>query len=244
MKIITAYSHKGGTGKTTTLMLLASAIQAKGKSALLVDCDPHESFAAYKRFSIREDADLWDDRFDVIYCNYEATTVQAFEQTLLDAEASGKYDYALLNLTGIDHPFNRHALRYAEMTLLPFAPSALDMMELPEALSVIRQLGDEGEVGDARVVFTKMKPKMNSAQLDYMTSVVGDHPILQAKLKETAVAGDIVMRGLLGKTIAHLDDGSKGPQAWEVDRHKAVLEEGIKLFEEIEGLIKASEKEQ
>ena len=140
MKVITAYSHKGGTGKTTALMMLASAIESVGKTALLIDCDPHQSFEAYKTHS----ADRWAEGFDVEYMHYEATSLVDLEARLVEADDSGKYDYCLLNLAGVDHPFNRHCLRYAELTLLPFAASALDLMELPGALDVIQELGQTG----------------------------------------------------------------------------------------------------
>jgi cellulose biosynthesis protein BcsQ len=237
MKVLTAYSHKGGTGKTTTLLMLTSAIEAKGRSALLIDCDPHQSFGAFKAHSVTEDADLWSERFDLLYLPYEATTLRHLEAQLLTADESGKYDYALVNLSGTDHPFNRHVLRYAELTLLPFAPSALDLMELPAALEVIRALGEEGEIGAARVVFTKMRARMNAAQSAYIEAALEGFPVLGTQIRETAINGDLVMRGLLGKRITYLEVNASGLQRSGIPRYQEALKDCITLLDEVDATI-------
>lgn len=244
MKVITAYSHKGGTGKTTALMMLASAIDAAGKSALLIDCDPHEAFKAYETYSRQGEMNRWSDRFEVRYMHYEATKLDALEDALLDADESGRFDYCLINLAGVDHPFNRHVLRYAEMTLLPFAPSALDLMELPGALKVIKDLAEDGEIGDARVVFTKMKPKSKwtVAQTAYVESVLEGFPYMETKIRETAVLGDLVMRGLLGRTIQIGETSATGLQLSDVKRHREALADCQELFDEVNKLIEKDDQ--
>ena len=231
MRVITAYSHKGGTGKTTALMMLATAIDARGMSALLVDCDPHQSFKAYREHSRTDAGSLWSERMDVRYLHYEATKLAHLEESLLQADESRQFDYCLLNLAGVDHPFNRHVLRYAELTLLPFAPSALDLMELPAALGVIRQLGVEGEVGVARVVFTEMKARMTAAQRAYAHTVLEGFPMLTTPIRETAVLGDLVMRGLLARTIAAAEREAVGLQKAEVVRLRDALAHCTDLLE-------------
>lgn len=46
-KRITIFNHKGGVGKTTLTVNIASAIAAKGKSVLLVDSDPQCNLTSY-----------------------------------------------------------------------------------------------------------------------------------------------------------------------------------------------------
>lgn len=239
MKLVTAYSHKGGTGKTTALMMLASAIDAEGKSALLIDSDPHQSFAAYRAHALESDANAWSDRFDIVYLPYDKIDPLDMEGRLLDADDSGKYDYCLINLPGVDHPFNRCALQYAEVTLIPFAPSSLDLMEVPPALDVIRQLSQEGRVGKARVVFTRMKPqnKRTVANVRDIEAVLMNFPTLETMIKDTAIFGDLVMRGLLARTLAYFEANATGLAKAEVPRLKAALADCQALLHEINTLM-------
>lgn len=238
MRVITAYSHKGGTGKTTALLMLASAIDAAGKSAFLVDCDPHQSFKAYQTYSQQVGPEFWSDRFAVRFLHYEVTRLLDLEDALLDADESGRFDYCLLNLAGVDHPFNRHVLRYAEVTLMPFAPSALDLMELPGALDVVRQLSQDGEVGEARVVLTKMRTKMTAAQRQYIGDILQGFPHLQTQIRETAIFGDLVMRGLLGRSLALYEREATGLQKAEVKRLREALTDCQSLLAEVDSLIR------
>lgn len=237
MRVITAYSHKGGTGKTTALMMLASAIEAKGKSALLVDCDPHRAFAAYQTHSRTTDRDFWSDRLEVVYCDYELTIHADLENLLYRADEGGRYDYCLVNLAGVDHAFNRHVLRFAEMTLLPFAPAALDLMELPGALEVIRSLEAENSVGLARVVFTKMTGKLTVAQRQYRDAVMSGFPHLQTEIPDTSIFADLVMRGLLGRSLAYASTHATGLQLADVKRLAEALGRCQSLLNEIDTLI-------
>lgn len=237
MHVITAYSHKGGTGKTTALMLLASAIEAREQRAFLIDCDPHQSFRAYEHYSVDVGRGLWSDRLVTRFLPYETTSLADLEGALLDADESGRFDYCLINLAGIDHPFNRHVLRYAEMTLLPFAPAALDLMELPGALEVIGQLGEEGEIGEARVVLTRLKSRLTSAQRTYVDEVLAGFPHLETQIKDTAITADLVMRGLLGPALRHADAEARGLDRAEVARLRDMLDLSLALLEEVDGII-------
>lgn len=237
MKVIAAYSHKGGTGKTTTLMMLANAIVARGEKALLVDCDPQQNFAMYRGNSKTEDFDYWSDDLDVEYLDFEATTVVALENALMNADESGKYDYALLNLAGADHPFNRMALRYAELTLLPFKPAATELAELSPAISVIDQLAENGEVGQVRVVFTMMKTSMTAAQNVYKAAAAESFPVLKTEIKDNSVFADLVMRGLLAKTIAGEEQNASGLRVMDIRRLRAALDDCQTLLAEVDQVI-------
>ena len=235
MKVIAAYSHKGGTGKSTALMALASAIEARGQSALMVDCDPQRNFNMYRLQS--EEIDCWSERMEVRYLDFEATGVAHLEAELMAAEDSGRFDYALLNLAGVDHPFNRMALRYAELTLLPFKPAATELTELGPALDVIRALEQEGEVGTARVLFTMMRPKLTTAASAYRDAALDGFPVMETRLRDSAIFADIVMRGLLRRSLHAMEARASGLEKMQVKRLREALDGCLALLAEVDAII-------
>lgn len=237
MKVITAYTHKGGTGKTTILFMIANAIAARNETALLIDCDDHRSFEEYRNLSRRDGVDWWDEGLEVRYMNFESTPVLHLEENLIAADESGKYDYCLLNLQGSDHPFNRHVLRYAELTLLPFAPAALDGRLLPRAVNVLRELSQSSEIGDVRVIFNKMRSQMSTSQTAEIEHALDVFSTMRTSIKELVVLRDLVNVGLLTKTIANPMPEVSGFDPLRVHLFKQALEMCQELMTEINEVI-------
>lgn len=205
------------------------------QSALLVDCDPQRNFNMYRMQG--EEIGCWSERMEVAYFDYEATGVAVLESALMDAEDSGRFDYALLNLAGVDHPFNRMALRYAELTLLPFKPAATELSELSPALEVLRDLAEESEVGAARVLFTMMRPKLTVAATAYRDAALDGFPVMDARLRDTAIFADIVMRGLLGRSLAAAEAQAGGPAKLQARRLREALADSRILLDEVDAVI-------
>ena len=80
-------------------MMLASAIDAANRSALLIDGDPHQSFKAYQTYSLQAGPDSWSPRVETRFLHYETTPLLTLEDQLLDADESGRYDWCLTHET-------------------------------------------------------------------------------------------------------------------------------------------------
>lgn len=236
MRIYAAYSHKGGTGKTTALVLLANAIAARGHTALLLDADPQRNFRMWRNYG--RQMEIWDDKITVEYRDYETTPVIELEDFLVDANDSGKYDYALLNLPGIPHRFNQHALRYAELTLLPFRPTPAELAEMGPALKAIEKLSEDGEVGAARVLFTMIKAESKIPEVwrDYMNEARQRFPCMDTIIRDSTIFSDILMRGMLHLSIQR----TSGLGKYEASRALEVCEA---LLNECEAIVAHHEEE-
>lgn len=233
MKVIAAYSHKGGTGKTTTMLMLANAIISTGKTALLVDCDPQANFARWKIDSLETH---WPAGMKIVYQNYETTSGETLQEILTDADESNQFDYCLLNLPGLDHPFNQFVLRFAELTLIPFKPGATELVELQPAVDAIRRLEQEGKVGAIRILFTQTNG-MTSAAKTYYRAAKDEFDHLAFETPANAIFEDLIMQGIIARVIGDNEGKVSGLDKVRLSRLKAALHDCETLLAECEQVI-------
>lgn len=233
MKVIAAYSHKGGAGKTTALMMLAQAIIAKGQNVLLVDCDPQINFQRWKEEC---DPNHWPEKSQVIYRNFALTTSSEIDETLLNANESGQYDYCLLNLPGVDDPFNAYVLRYAELTLIPFKPGATEFVELSPAIAAIKRLEADNVIGAVRVLFMQTNDMTAADRLYYSAAKEAfDH--LLYEVPRTAILKNISMEGIFIKIIEQYADIVTGLDKNKIVRLRTALDDCTKLLSACDAVV-------
>ncbi|GAO01065.1 chromosome-partitioning ATPase Soj [Komagataeibacter europaeus] len=142
MKTIAIISQKGGAGKTTLALHLATSASAAGYVSLILDTDPQATASSWKAW--RGDADP-----DVVDCAAHALLSRKLEQASeLGAE-----------LSIIDTPphadiMAREACRVADFLLIPCRPRAFDMDAVRTTAELVRASGKP-----AFVIFTAGPPR-------------------------------------------------------------------------------------
>lgn len=131
-KVIAVCGRKGGCGKTTTAINLASGLAARGRRVLVVDCDPQQSATAWAAPG--------------------TLPVKVIPLPLTDknaAEWSQKIRGADADFVVIDTPPHLDVTltvpaAAADLVLLPCAPSGLDVDALRSAVETLKGLQGEG----------------------------------------------------------------------------------------------------
>lgn len=121
--------QKGGTGKTTTAIAVASELQTRGKRVLLVDADPQGSSRTWAAVAAEAD--------------HPTPTVVAMDATMhrpgqLDVLAKS-YDIVIIDCPPRHNEIMKSALVVSDVVTLPCGPSAMDAWALAEALDVVSQ---------------------------------------------------------------------------------------------------------
>lgn len=122
MPTITFASSKGGCGKSTSAVLLASALAAKS-AVTVIDADPNQPVVRWSKRPGRPE---------------HLTVVGGVSQdTLLDAieDAEGKTPFVIVDLEGTANLLVSQALSRADLAIVPLKGSTLDAIE---ALKLVR----------------------------------------------------------------------------------------------------------
>ncbi len=144
-KVISFASQKGGVGKSTLLMLTATALHKRTNSkVLIIDCDPQKSV----KETYQTDKDTSNGSCDVITYNWNQPKPEVnFDKTLALAES--KYDVIFLDLPGkLEGADVRFSLLISDIIIVPIVASTLDinatisfLKKLPEISKVKKEKG-------------------------------------------------------------------------------------------------------
>lgn len=143
-------SLKGGTGKTTTSILLAEAAELAGLSSMVVDLDPQSGGSSRN----------WAD-----YAAEEqglrslVMSISAKELTRRLPEIADKRDIVIIDTPPGSENTAAAAIRAADLLVIPINARLADM----ERVAGVAHLADEVDV-PVKVVLCRTRPKVKAAQ--------------------------------------------------------------------------------
>ena len=123
MPVIVFASSKGGSGKTTSCMILASEFSRHNVGFSLIDADPNQHLKG------------WADSIGNLECN------QANQSNILDIieRLESKNKFVLIDLEGSANMTMCYAISQADLVVIPCKPSDLDGKEAIKIVSFIKQ---------------------------------------------------------------------------------------------------------
>jgi chromosome partitioning protein len=124
VKIVAIASQKGGTGKTTTAVHLATAATLAGYDAVVIDLDPQGSAATWG-----------DDRGDKAP---EVISGQATRlNVLLESAAKEGFDLVVIDTGPAADAAARRSAELADLILIPCRPSAFDLKAIRTTIDLV-----------------------------------------------------------------------------------------------------------
>ena len=254
MRKIACQNLKGGTGKTTTVVSLASCLAGKGKKVLVLDVDVQgnikESFGIDHKLTIYDlliyDAFVDDcivkarDNIDCIIsnntlasCELQLSAMPRREETLKirmrHIDQAARYDFILIDCSPSLSLLNQNALLYADEIIIPIS---MDYLAMLGATQVIDNLAMIKKYYEKQLIITGVIPTFYEKRTNMSQEVM---EALQDTYKEKvfpAVRLDtkIKQASSAKQTIFETDKQSRGAEDYNqicevlLDEKKSVKE--------------------
>lgn len=208
MPTVALCGQKGGTGKTTTALAIASELKARGRRVLVVDADPQGSARTWGSVGTEAGRPV---------PAVVAMGSQMHAPGQLDDVAQA-YDYAIIDCPPSNGSVQRSALMACDLAVFPCGPSALDAWALAESLELVQKAQEYRPELRAVVLITRR--------------VVGTS--LGAGARETLAASGLpVLRSELCHRIAYQEAIAAGQGVTEYAPHDAAASEVSALVNEL-----------
>jgi len=127
MPVVTFASPKGGVGKTTSALILATEIARSGVGVTVIDADPENHIFH------------WSEKATVPKNFYVMTGSD--QDTIVDdiAKAQEKTPFVIIDMEGTANMLVGYAMSQSDLIIVPIKPSSLDARGAAKALMLIKQ---------------------------------------------------------------------------------------------------------
>ncbi len=150
MPVIAIGNPKGGSGKSTTTLVLGTTLAEQGASVTVLDCDPNRPLASWRNGPSGSSMEVVGD------------TNESNILSQLDSYRSRK-QFVLVDLEGTASRLTSRALSRAQLVIIPTQPSAVDAEQAARAIALVREEEESFERKiPFRVVFTRTSPQIAS----------------------------------------------------------------------------------
>ena len=175
MPVVTLASPKGGAGKTTAAIILATELAQRGTTVTIIDADPNKPIS---RWSMKpgKPASL-------------TVVVDVTEDTLIDAieAAARRTTFVIIDLEGTASLMVAQAMSRSDLVIIPTKGSALDALEAIKAIRFIKlqERGYNRTIPYA-LIFTQTNPAVRPRTLKSIEAEMRDEgiPIFKTALHE------------------------------------------------------------
>lgn len=219
MPTIVFASPKGGAGKSTSAVILATVLSSKNASVTMIDADPNKPLARWARLPGRP------EKLVVIDTATEDTVIDEIEKA---AQTSA---FVIVDLEGTASRMVAYAISQADLVIIPTQGSPLDAFETVKAIKLVRNAEKQTKTTiPTAVLFTRTSPALQPRSLKAIEAELSQAgvPIMTTQINERDA-----FRALFafGGTLEGLDPS-------QVSNIKAAITNAFAYAGEVIGLLK------
>ena len=208
--IISLVNQKGGVGKTTTAINLASNLVRKNYKLVLVDADPQGSAATWHSIEDNQAFEILDHPDELTQADIE----------ILEAA----YDYVIIDAPPAIDDKVQTILKASDLAILPVTPSSLDLWSCKETLNKMDPKSEAPLNGKVRLLINRKIPGPRVGREMRQALDKFDVPVFETELCQRVAYIDAMKYGV---SVMQFAPGSKA--AGEIEQWS---QEVVALFSE------------
>ena len=222
MFVITFANPKGGSGKTTSAMLLAEQISHAGARVAVLDCDPNQNIVQWAQMRGEQGREV---PFRIEPVPSEDAILETIEKL------AGQAEYLIIDLEGTASQLVTYAISQSDMVLIPFEPTPMEARQAARAVQLIRNAGRmlKRTIPHA-LLFTRVNAAFQTSdEKDVRQETEGnDIPVLATTIVRRAPYTRIFREGLLlSELLEAAQKDAEGRTASQQERILKPLESAI-----------------
>jgi len=190
--IISFVNQKGGVGKTTTAINLASSLVRKNHKLVLIDADPQGSAATWH--SIED-----NQAFEIL--DHPGELTQADIESLETA-----YDYVIIDAPPAVDDKVETILKASDLAILPVTPSSLDLWSCKETLDTMVRKSEAPLNGKVQLLINRKIPGTRVGREVRQALDKFDAPVFETELCQRVAYIDAMKYGV---SVMQFAPGSK-----------------------------------
>lgn len=227
MPVCVMASPKGGVGKSTAAVVLATQLAESGASVTIIDADPNKPVSRWAARAGRPDnLTLVDD---------------VTERSIIGAidAAARRTAFVVVDLEGTASMMVVYAISRADLVIIPTSASPLDAVEAVAAVQLVRRQEEAFRIGiPFAVLFTKTSAAIRTRTLASIEGELAEHsvPVFRTRLHEREAFRAIFA---FGGTLSGLDPRQVRNIPAAVENAQAFAAEVIELLQRQRAVVAA-----
>jgi chromosome partitioning protein len=184
--IISLVNQKGGVGKTTAAVNLASGLAESGNRLLVIDSDPQGSVIQWQSIADGKE-------FDVMHLPSPQLKKEL-------KPIRRRYDHIIIDSPPAIEEITRAVLEVTNLAIIPIAPSPLDIWSSKETIDLVNTLGKRYRKLNAKILIyrkipgTRLGKEAREAMGSYNLDIVASEISQRIVFVEAMIAGLSVLK--------------------------------------------------